>query len=87
MASGPAGTLGGGTCGFGPPFYRSHVLAAVEPQLLDVARLLDAEGAGVRGIAMLDRLITSGTSPLYGSRVEPLRDELGRIRYLLGSGS
>jgi hypothetical protein len=73
--------------GLGPPFYRSHVLAAVEPQLRDLARSLRADGAGVRGVAMLDRLITSGTSSLYGARVEPLRDELGRIRYLLGSGS
>jgi hypothetical protein len=73
--------------GLGPPFYRSHVLAAVEPELRDVARSLHADGAGVRGVALLDRLISSGTSPLYGARVEPLRDELGRIRYLLGSGS
>jgi hypothetical protein len=62
------------------------VLAAVEPQLRELARSLHADGAGVRGVALLDRLITSGSSPLYGARVEPLRDELGRIRYLLGSG-
>jgi hypothetical protein len=44
-------------------------------------------GLDVRGVALLDRLITSGTSPLYGSQVGPLRDELGRIRNLLGSAS
>jgi hypothetical protein len=60
------------------------VLAAVEPQLRDLARLLRTDAAGVRGIALLDRLVTSGTSPLYGTRVAPLRDELGRIRYFLG---
>jgi hypothetical protein len=73
--------------GLGPPLYRSQVLAAVESQLRELARSLHAEAAGVRGVAMLDRLITCGSSPLYGARVEPLRDELGRIRYLLGSGA
>ena len=69
------------------PLYSRRVLAAVEPELRQVARSLRADGAGVRGVALLDRLITSGISPLYGGRVGPLRDELGRIRYLLGSGS
>jgi hypothetical protein len=69
--------------GLGPPLHSRRVLAAVEPQLRDLLRALHADGAGVRGVAMLDRLITSGTSPLYGRRVGPLRDELGRIRYWL----
>jgi hypothetical protein len=73
--------------GPGPPLYSSRVLAAVEPELRDLVGSLQADGAGVRGVALLDRLITSGSSPLYGARVGPLRDELGRIRYLLGSGS
>jgi hypothetical protein len=73
--------------GLGPPLYNLRVLAAVQPQLRDLARSLQAGGGGVRGVALLDRLITSGTSPLYGRRVGPLRDELGRIRYLLCSGS
>lgn len=73
--------------GFGPPLYSRRVLAAVQPQLRDLVPSLRADGAGVRGVALLDRLITSGTSPLYGKQVRSLRDELGRIRYLLGSGS
>ena len=71
----------------GPPLCSRRVLAAVKPQLRDLVQSLRADGAGVRGVAMLDRLITSGASPLYGRRVGPLRDELGRIRYLLRSGS
>jgi hypothetical protein len=73
--------------GLGPPLYSHRVLARVQPELRDVARSLQADGGGVRGVALLDRLITSGTSPLYGRQVGPLRDELGRIRYLLRSGS
>jgi hypothetical protein len=72
--------------GLGPPLHNRRVLAAVQPQLRDLAQSLQAGGGGLRGVAMLDRLITSGTSPLYGSRVGPLRDELGRIRYLLCLG-
>jgi hypothetical protein len=34
-------------------------------------------------VALIDRLLHSGASPLYGSEVEPLRRELGRARYLL----
>jgi hypothetical protein len=73
--------------GLGPPVYDRRVLAAVEPQLRDLVRSLRADAVAVRGVALLDRLITAGTSPLYGGRVGPLRDELGRIRYLLRSGS
>lgn len=73
--------------GLGPPLYNHRVLVSLEPELRDLVRLLRAYGVDVRGVALLDRLITSGTSPLYGSQVGPLRDELGRIRYLLGSGS
>jgi hypothetical protein len=73
--------------GLGPPLYSHHVLAGVQLQLRDVARSLRADGRGVRGVALLDRLITSGSSPLYGRRVGPLRDELARIRFLLHPGS
>jgi len=73
--------------GLGPPLYSHRVLVGVQPELRDVARSLRADGGGVRGVALLDRLITSGTSPLYGRRVGPLRDELGRIRFFLRSGS
>lgn len=73
--------------GLGPPVYNRRVLAAVEPQLRDLVRSLRADAAAVGGVALLDRLITAGSSPLYGRRVGPLRDELGRIRYLLQSGS
>jgi hypothetical protein len=50
--------------GLGPPLYRHRVLTGVQPELRDVARSLRADGGGVRGVALLDRLITSGTSPL-----------------------
>jgi len=66
------------------PIYNLRVLAAVEPQLRAVAARLRDGGVDVRGVALLERLVTSGSSPLYGEETEPLRDELGRGRYLLG---
>jgi hypothetical protein len=65
------------------PIYSRRVLAAAEPQLRGVAARLRADGAELRGVAVLDRLVTSGASPLHGERVGPLRDELARGSYLL----
>ena len=38
----------------------------------------------VRGVAAVEWLLTSAESPLYDVDVESLRQELGRVRYLLG---
>jgi hypothetical protein len=65
------------------PICSGRGLAAVGPQLLDAAARLRAGGGELRGVALLDRLITSGASPLYGERVGPLREELARGGYLL----
>jgi hypothetical protein len=65
------------------PIHSRRLLTATEPQLRGVAARLRADGAELRGVALLDRLITSGASPLYGERVGPLREELARGSYLL----
>jgi hypothetical protein len=65
------------------PIYNPRVMAAVEPQLRDVAARLRDGGVDLRGVALLERLVTSGSSPLYGERACSLRDELARGRYLL----
>jgi hypothetical protein len=65
------------------PIYSRRVLTATEPQLRGVVARLRAGGAELRGVALLDRLVTSGASPLYGERVGPLREELARGSYLL----
>lgn len=69
------------------PIYSRRVLTATEPQLRGVVARLRAGGGELRGVALLDRLITSGASPLYGERVGPLRDELARGSYLLAPQS
>jgi hypothetical protein len=65
------------------PIHSRRVLAATEPELRGVVARLRAGGGELRGVALLDRLITSGASPLYGERVGPLREELARGSYLL----
>jgi hypothetical protein len=69
------------------PIYSWRVLAATEPQLRGVAARLRTGRGELRGVALLDRLITSGASPLYGQQVGPLREELARGSYLLAPQS
>jgi hypothetical protein len=66
------------------PMYNRRVVRAVESQLRQLAARLRAGGAELRGVAFLHRMLTAGTSPLYGRRVEPLRDDLTRAAQLLG---
>lgn len=66
------------------PVYCVRVIRALAFELGEVARLVRT-GGGLRGLARTEQLITDGTSPLYGSDEEALRQELGRIRFLLAS--
>jgi hypothetical protein len=65
------------------PIHSRRVLTATKPQLRGVAARLRAGGGELRGVALIDRLVTSGASPLYGERVGPLHEELARGSYLL----
>ena len=67
------------------PLLHVNVLRPVGPQVRDVARLLRGNQASVRGVALVEWLLTSGESPLYGAQLQPLRRELGRARYLLSA--
>ena len=59
-----------------------RVIREAAPELRHVADLLRA-GPAVRGVALVELLLTSAATPLYGSDVEPLRQELRRALYLL----
>jgi hypothetical protein len=65
------------------PLFDVLVVRAVVPQLREIARLLRSESPALRGVALVERLMTSGTSALYAADDESLRQELGRARYLL----
>ena len=62
--------------------YTLSVVRAASSELGEVARLVRAGGA-LRGVARAERLVTDGRSPLYGDADVVLRQELGRIRFLL----
>ena len=78
-------TLGARRVAFGPPMVCPWVAAPVAAQLRVVAELLRGACPGLRGVALARRLLTDGDSPLYGRDVAALREELGRVRFLLGS--
>ena len=65
------------------PIYRPTVVRAVAAQLHEIAVLMHADDAPVRGVAHIEWLITTGESPLYGTDVRSLSEELARARYFL----
>lgn len=53
------------------------------PELRRIASLLRRDGTSLQGVAAAELLLTGAATPLYGSDVEPLRQELRRASYLL----
>jgi hypothetical protein len=66
------------------PLFNVCVIRRVAPELRQIASLLRGAAPCARGVAAVEWLLTSSATPLYGPEVEPLRQELGRARYLLG---
>jgi hypothetical protein len=65
------------------PMFDVGVVRAVAEDLRALARDLRAGPASARGIALAEELVTWGGSKLHGHELEPLREELRRVRYLL----
>jgi hypothetical protein len=65
------------------PIFYIGVIRHVAPELRRVASLLRSGRPCVRGVAAVEWLLTSSESPLHGVDVESLRQDLGRVRYLL----
>jgi len=70
-----------------PAAWPLHVptVAQVEPQLDELASLLRDGHGDARSVAMIERLLVEGTSPLYGRDTLALSEQLHRIRFYLGS--
>ena len=65
------------------PIFYVRVVRRVAPELRQIGSLLRGDAPCVRGVAAVEWLLTSSATPLYGVQIEPLRQELGRARYLL----
>jgi hypothetical protein len=66
------------------PLFNVCVVRRVAPELRQIAALLRGAAPCVRGVAAVEWLLSSSATPLYGPEVEPLRQELGWARFLLG---
>jgi len=61
------------------PVYNPLLVRQAGPELLAIAALLRSATVDVRGVARCERLLTIGTSPLFGSMTEEWHAELARI--------
>jgi len=60
-------------------------LGPVRPLLHELAQQLPRDDVSTRGVALLELLVCSPMSALYGAEPERLKREIGRVRYLLMS--
>jgi hypothetical protein len=60
-----------------------NLVAKVRPELKLIAALLRDDAACVRGVAAAERMISTGTTSLFGCDDEILRQDLYRIAFLL----
>jgi hypothetical protein len=73
-------------CRYEPcPLLNARVVAAVRPELAEIAGRLREGTPGVRGVALVERLLSEGGSALHGPSASALRQELRRIRFMLGA--
>ena len=66
--------------------FEPTVLTMAAGELRDVIGLLRGEALSARGVARAERLVERAVSPLYGQDAGALREELCRVRDLLGNG-
>jgi hypothetical protein len=67
------------------PLFNVRLVREVAPELQEIAALLRLVTSSARGVALSERLLTSGASPLYGAELDDPRSELRRIRAALRS--
>ena len=67
------------------PPLDARVVGPARPLLHDLAQQLPRDDVSSCGVALLELLISSPMSALYGAEPERLKREVGRVRYLLMS--
>ena len=66
-----------------PEIFSVGVVRSVAPELRAIGERLKTAAPPLQAVALTEQLVCNGASPLYGRDVEPLRRELGRVRFLL----
>jgi hypothetical protein len=66
-------------------FARADLVAGVRDELIQIRALLEGQAAGLAGMAMVERLLTDGTSSLHGDDPRVVREDLRRVRFLLAA--
>lgn len=64
------------------PPISARMVDELAPELRELDRRLRDEQVSCRAIALVEQLISSPFSPLYGTDSDALRRELGRVRFL-----
>ena len=62
------------------PYFSARLVGKMAPELREIAALVRSGTSGVAGVALVERLVSSPGSPLYGEAERVLRDELARVR-------
>jgi hypothetical protein len=69
------------------PLYVPAVIREVDAELAQTARLLRDGTADLAAVARTEELLGGESSPLYGTDVRRLREELARLQYALSAAS
>jgi hypothetical protein len=64
-------------------FRQGDVVPTIQDELVEIAARLRDGSASLSGIALIELLLTDGTSSLHGDDPRRVHEELGRVRYLL----
>jgi hypothetical protein len=67
--------------------HAGRAASAARSELREIAELIRADDSGIAGLALAERLVTDGASSLYGDDGTALKQDLGRVRFLLHGGS
>jgi hypothetical protein len=66
-----------------PPLFDVQVVREVAPELQRLAARLEERPSAARAVALVERMLCSALSPLYGDDAGVLREELRRLEFLL----
>jgi hypothetical protein len=64
-------------------FRQRDLIPPIQHELVEIGARLRDDSASLSGIALIELLLTDGTSSLHGDDPRRVREDLGRVRFLL----